>query len=257
MFWINSSGWYRVAKYEGTGLAEAQGSRGNSTLFSLKSTYNNVENMSVYGTLNCSYARSNIVILSSSIAHPVVSKIRHTVDTKNSVTYLEIYYSTNSSNAISLELTNNKVESNVWRILDIPELTQETTENISVYSNADLIAKERNVIVNSDITGTNVEITTETLFTPEKYNRAIKNNSMVFLNIAGVANINSTSTWTKIMTLPSVCAPLTDVFGCVILNGTSDVIPVYIPANGSVYISPSIVLNNKGIRGSLCYFIGK
>lgn len=158
MFWINSSGWYRVAKYEGTGLAEAQGSRGNSTLFSLKSTYNNVENMSVYGTLNCSYARSNIVILSSSIAHPVVSKIRHTVDTKNSVTYLEIYYSTNSSNAISLELTNNKVESNVWRILDIPELTQETTENISVYSNADLIAKERNVIVNSDLANLSTSI---------------------------------------------------------------------------------------------------
>ena len=112
-------------------------------------------------------------------------------------------------------------------------------------------------ITNSDITGTNVEITTETLFTPEKYNRAIKNNSMVFLNIAGVANISSTSTWTKIITLPSSYAPLTDVFGCVILNGTSSVIPVFVDANGYVYISPPMVLSNKGIRGSLCYFIGK
>lgn len=254
-----TKGWYRIAKFgPNSNIAIIQGASGNSVLFNFKSSYSSRANMSFWGLLNTSNQKSNITIIGSEITYSQITKIRHTIDENNKTAYIELYYNLDTYNPFTFELICPSAHiDGEWELLNTLEKTEETVENVSIYSVADLTIKERNIVTNSDITGTNVEITTETLFTPEKYNRAIKNNSMVFLNIAGVANINSTSTWTKIMTLPSVCAPLTDVFGCVILNGTSDVIPVYIASNGYVYISPPIVLSNKGIRGSLCYFIGK
>ena len=131
-------------------------------MFVIKQTYNNVENMSLHGVLNFSYKKSNFTILGSSITHPVITHIRHTVDSTNNTTYLEVKYNNNSPNDIFFEImcTDDGSGANRWKMMESVELVQETDTNVSVYSVANLVTKERNVVTNSDFTVTNCSVLT-------------------------------------------------------------------------------------------------
>lgn len=151
-FDVLQTGWYRFAKYKcDTSIPLAKGASGNSVIFSIKFAFNNSNNMSALGVLNSSYQKSNISILGSSISSQTISKLRHVIDESNNNAYLEFYYNSGAANAVAIELTNTLDTSIKWTIMDQLELTQETVENVVVYSTANLVNKDRNVVTNSDL----------------------------------------------------------------------------------------------------------
>lgn len=154
-------GWYRFAKFQcGTGLSLAKGASGNSVIFSIKFAFNNSNNMSALGVLNSSYQTSNINILGSSISSQTISKLRHVIDESNNNAYLEFYYNSGAFNAVAIELINTLDTNIKWTIMDKLEPTQETVENVVVYSTADLVTKNRNVVINSDFSNLVVKVDT-------------------------------------------------------------------------------------------------
>lgn len=151
-FDVFQEGWYRFAKFQcGTGLSLAKGASGNSVVFSIKFAFNNSNNMSALGVLNSSYQMSNINILGSSISSQTISKLRHVIDESNNNAYLEFYYNSGAFNAVAIELINTLDTNIKWTIMDKLEPTQEAVENVVVYSTADLVTKNRNVVINSDL----------------------------------------------------------------------------------------------------------
>ena len=152
-FDVSQEGWYRFAKFQcDTSVSLVKGASGNSVIFSIKFAFNHSSNMSTLGVLNSSYQMSNINILGSSISTQTISKLRHVVDESNNNAYLEFYYNSNVLNEVAIELINTLDTNIQWTIMDKLEPTQEAVENVVVYSTADLVRKNRNVVINSDLT---------------------------------------------------------------------------------------------------------
>ena len=166
----NSAGWYRIAKFgPNDNLNIIKGASGNSVFFAFKSGYSSMPNMSFWGLLNSAHIKSNITILGSEITSYQFTKIRHTIDLNNKIAYIELYYNVNSFTPFTFELISNSANSDgKWDLLDNIEPTQENIENILVYSSADLINKDRNIITNSDIQHGFVTLTLEAGVMSEK-----------------------------------------------------------------------------------------
>ena len=148
-------GWYRFAKFKPFNFDRAKGSTGNSVMIALKTYYITDGNLSDFILFNSAHEFSSFTVLGSQHRGNNISKIRHTVDMSTGTAYLEFYYeckSTIYSNPVFFELysTTNAEQKYNWELMDF-ELTQETVENVVVYSSADLVNKERNVVTNSDL----------------------------------------------------------------------------------------------------------
>ena len=150
---VMGAGWYRFAKFKGS---DFYGGSGNSVAFAIKTFYVVGGNVCDFVLLNSSYQRSNLTVLGSSHKNgDNISKIRHVVDTVNKVSYLEFYYTNTStvySNPVGIELYSviDGTRNTKWEVMNY-ELTQETVDGVTVYSTADLVTKDRNVVTNSDL----------------------------------------------------------------------------------------------------------
>ena len=148
----SKGGWYRVAKFGPyPNLSTAKGGSGNSLKFAIKSYFNESGNMTVFGILNSSHYKSNIVILGESIGTFTISKIRHTVDTSNDTAYLEFYYNVNARNGLQIEIESVSSFDYKWQLLNELEETIEFDSKVEILSISDLITKDRNIITNSDL----------------------------------------------------------------------------------------------------------
>ena len=124
-------------------------------LIIIKTAFASGGNCCYFLCLNSSHQKSNFTILGSSKTYNSISKIRHVVDIENKTSYLEFYYNSKSdiyANPVSVELQsmNDGYRSNKWELIDY-ELTQETINGVDVYSTADLVAENRQVVTNSDL----------------------------------------------------------------------------------------------------------
>ena len=74
------------------------------------------------------------------IGNEVVTKIRHTIDSKTNTAYIEIYYSSNLGNRVNISFPSNNNANNQinnW-IPTNGESTEETVEGVTVVSSLDL-----------------------------------------------------------------------------------------------------------------------
>ena len=153
---VKGQGWYRFAKFQcDQKFDAAQGSTGNSVLIVIKSAFTVSGNICDFILLNSAYQRSDFTVLGSKHAGNIISKVRHTIDTTNKVSYLEFFYGVTSdsyANKISIDLYSVEDGNQYykWELMDY-EPTQETLENVLVYSSANLENKDRNVVTNSDL----------------------------------------------------------------------------------------------------------
>lgn len=148
---FNQVGWYRIAEYKGSNVAETRGASGNNISIIVKTAHNLMGNETFSAILHTSNGLSNITIIGKSWSYCVISKIRHTIDSTNLKSYLEIYYTLDMLNACTFELVHFQDAIGLkWKLIK-PETTTETVDGIEIYSIANLEEQERQIMTRGDI----------------------------------------------------------------------------------------------------------
>ena len=132
---LSSSGWYRIAKMECRSESEANGGGNNSCDIEIKRMYNTISPEYKKIKLVSLYENSSFVDEISKSATDnanTITKIRHTVDTTNNTSYIEVYYKANSENNMFITL-NNHFNGYVlaWKLIT-PIATSETVNNVTI-----------------------------------------------------------------------------------------------------------------------------
>lgn len=250
-FDVFQEGWYRFAKFQcGTSLSLVKGASGNSVVFSIKFAFNNSNNMSALGVLNSSYQMSNINILGSSISSQTISKLRHVIDESNNNAYLEFYYNSGVSNAVAIELINTLDTNIKWTIMDKLEPTQEAVENVVVYSTADLVTKNRNVVINSDLKPQIKSYSTNYGLNVRK----IKTLTNLNIEISGRPNTSINSEWVALCNVEETTLSTINYVFFTADNGVRYL--CYVDNKGDLYFKPSSnILATDFIYCTMTYII--
>lgn len=139
---LSGSGWKRVLKFEGVSAIAAGGAIGYGGIIIIRTSYMNDANMYDLISFASRYhitAESSFIKLHG-IGNEVVTKIRHTIDSKTKTAYIEIYYSSNLGNRVNISFPSNNNANNQinnW-IPTNGESTEETVEGVTVVSSLDL-----------------------------------------------------------------------------------------------------------------------
>lgn len=139
---LSGSGWKRVLKFEGVSASEAGGAVGYGGIIIIRTSYMNDANMYDLISFASRYyitAESSFIKLHG-IGNEVVTKIRHTIDSKTNTAYIEIYYPSNLGNRVNISFPSNNNANNQinnW-IPTNGESTEETVEGVTVVSSLDL-----------------------------------------------------------------------------------------------------------------------
>lgn len=140
-YWLSSTGWKRVLKFEATSISAAQGSMGYGCLIIVRSVYQNSENMYSLISFASQYynsAKSNFLKLHH-IGNGPITKIRHTVDTKTNTAYIEIYNESNNGNDVSISVPSNIYGRDIVAWKDAGgAATEETVSGVTVISTLSL-----------------------------------------------------------------------------------------------------------------------
>ena len=132
---LSSSGWYRIAKMECRSESEANGGGNNSCDIEIKRMYNTISPEYKNIKLISLYKNSSFVDEISKSATDnanTITKIRHTVDTTNNTSYIEVYYNANSENNMFITLNNHfNVFVLAWKLIGA-EATSETVDGVNV-----------------------------------------------------------------------------------------------------------------------------
>lgn len=130
---VSNSGWYRIAEYDGKGIASvAQGSYGNSCDLIIKKVYNTGDAEVHHLQLVSRYGNSYFQSLYSYCGYQQISKMRHVVDTVNHKAYIDLYYNPSSRNSISVQIINGKGFGDfMWKAI-APATVYETSTNENV-----------------------------------------------------------------------------------------------------------------------------
>lgn len=129
----SNSGWYRIAEYDGKGIASvAQGSYGNSCDIIIKKVYNTGDAEAHHLQLVSRYGNSYFQSLYSYCGYQQISKMRHVVDIANHKAYIDLYYDPSSRNSISVQIINGKGFGDfMWKAI-APAAVYDTSTNESV-----------------------------------------------------------------------------------------------------------------------------
>lgn len=98
---LNAIGWYRVAELDNN-PDNRVGNYGGAFLVNIYLMYNNSNNMSAMLGVNLTYNKAKITNLSTSINTKVITQVR--VTHENGKVFLEIYYNSNTSNTVNVEI---------------------------------------------------------------------------------------------------------------------------------------------------------
>ena len=141
---VSNSGWYRIAEYDGKGIASvAQGSYGNSCDIIIKKVYNTGDAEVHHLQLVSRYGNSYFQSLYSYCGYQQISKMRHVVDTVNHKAYIDLYYNPSSRNSISVQINNGKGFGDfIWKAI-APAAVYETSINESVQAEYSIPAYTR------------------------------------------------------------------------------------------------------------------
>jgi len=135
---LKTAGWYRVAEYVRFDTNDpANGSRGNSCILAIKRSYISTNNESHIILYSVTYNKMNIKPLMSQVNSPAITKTRITAEGNKS--YLEVYYSLNTSNTVSFTVMMPQDYSYNWSAIT-PTLTEEIVDGVTVYDTCELSA---------------------------------------------------------------------------------------------------------------------
>jgi hypothetical protein len=135
---LGPAGWYRVAVFEANDIGLIKGSYCNSVNISIKRSYNTSSNEYYNILLMSIFNKSQFVLIGKLVNVQDITKIRHTIDVTNLKAYIEIYYTSQSSNDLQISLYDTKSVTNVkWNAITAVA-TEETVDGVSVVSSMDL-----------------------------------------------------------------------------------------------------------------------
>lgn len=134
---LSAIGWYRIAKYQGSSVAQANGQFSNSVDVVIKREYNNAQPEFIRASLVSVYNSSKINLIDK-YGTTIITKLRHTIDTTTNTAYLELYYNASASNRMSVTLNMASDTTLKWEVIT-PVATSETVVNITVNSTLDIV----------------------------------------------------------------------------------------------------------------------
>lgn len=156
----NGLGWYRIAKYdcsnESNGSVCVTGATTNSCEIIIKRAYSNTNNEFHHVRFVSVFQKSKFEEVLNMSNQRVVSKMRHTVDNVNNIGYIEIYVTNSWLNSYYISVINNRDSSSTkWEVCAW-EKTEETVDNVSIYSSIDIGANTNKFDTKPDKISVNV-----------------------------------------------------------------------------------------------------
>lgn len=133
---VSKAGWYRIAQYKTRHPAHTQGGTGNSCDVVIKQAFNSNGTEVIWIKLNSYYLYQGFKALQTS-GCATFTKIRYTIEESTNIAYIEVYYSVDSSNMCSFEVSHGKDTEYTWQAM-YPVLTEETVEGVTVTTTYDI-----------------------------------------------------------------------------------------------------------------------
>ena len=142
---LSTAGWYRVAEYSGGSESALNGSNGNSCGIFIKCGYGSIPTSVYYLLLKSRYTNQEFSqVMGASGGTRAITKIRYVYDKATVKAYLEIYYSANVSNGVTVIFDHVEDRLVAWQAIT-PTLTEETVDGVTVTTTYDIPANARPV----------------------------------------------------------------------------------------------------------------
>lgn len=145
---LNTAGWYRFAKYDGSNYA-VQGSAGNSCEIIIKRVYASTPNEEHRLLLKSRYTVQEFVPISCNSTYLDFTKIRYVYT--STTAYIDIYYNSDITNLSSFLINDGKDYNSEWKAIT-PTLVEETVEGETISTVFDIPANA-NPVTDLDLEG--------------------------------------------------------------------------------------------------------
>ena len=139
---LSGAGWYRIAKFEHAYASAVNGSSCNSCDLILKRSWGNTNNEYCEIKLMSVYGQSTIFSGACKSNQQLFTKVRHTLSSGPTVSYIEVYYNSSVANTTRVILNNAVASVGKWVLME-PEATEETVDSYTVRSSGDIITNSR------------------------------------------------------------------------------------------------------------------
>lgn len=131
-FIVSTTGWYRVAEYVETGggssASAVVGAYPYSCTVKVQRNYSNNPAESYEFQLISTYNGSRMAQIYGLTENQLITSVRHTVDRTINKTYLEIYYSSSTSNTIDVTIIGAATQIGKWVALKSPIMASSTED---------------------------------------------------------------------------------------------------------------------------------